>query len=98
MKIFCIIFAKVCLEPIRTFMVDIFCQNRKRLSTLTSFVKKLITDVWLDSKDATAFTLKPHVSLKYLLLLIHQTCYTSDYIQSKYFYKNEPLIKEQPRS
>ena len=62
-------FSKVYL-PSRTYMVQLFLRK-----SLVGFSKKSsITDVRLDWKYVSSFTLKPFLSLKYIYLLIHQAC------------------------
>ena len=57
--------------PSRTYMVQPFFVK----IVSWSFAKKSsITDVRLDFKYVSTFTLKPFLSLKFIYLLIHQAC------------------------
>ena len=63
------IFSKVYL-PSRTYMVQLFL--RKLFVGFSQ--KSSITDVRLDCKYVSTFTLTPFLSLKYIYFLIHQPC------------------------
>ena len=63
------IFSKVYL-PSRTYMVQLFLRK-----LFVGFSRKSsITDVRLDCKYVSTFTLTPFLSLKYIYFLIHQPC------------------------